>query len=398
MFFPSLNNDRRFSDGHCCFNIIFFLTEILPDIPLAKFRVLCYSFCNERIVISIDTQLFNAKYQKENGTVVAGRIIRMGGLVAFPTETVYGLGANGMDADAVKRIFEAKNRPNDNPLILHIAKKSDVKSLWKHVPESARLLMDAFWPGPLTIIYLKSDVVPSEVCAGLNTVAVRMPENKTALALIRAAGVPIAAPSANLSGKPSPTSAEHVLEDLNGKIDVVLDGGSCKYGVESTVISLVGKPTILRPGGITKEMIEQVIGSVDVNTAVLNPLKDDEVVASPGMKHRHYAPDCKVVIADADEKKASDIINREYSLACDNSLSCLIFATEQTKKFYKGKNYLVIGDRQQPITLCANLFAALREQTHDVDVVFAESVPAKDEGLAYMNRLLRASGFNVINK
>lgn len=246
----------------------------------------------------MNTEFFNAATQKENGTNVCGRIIRAGGLVAFPTETVYGLGANGLDGCAVEKIFAAKGRPGDNPLILHIAKKSDLKQLWKHVPDKARQLADAFWPGPLTMVYLKSDIVPPQVTAGLSTVAVRMPEHKTALALIRAAGVPIAAPSANLSGKPSPTCAQHVLDDLDGCIDAIIDGGDCRVGVESTVLSLVGTPTVLRPGGVTREMLESVIGHVDIAHAVLNPLKNGETAASPGMKYKHYAPECDVVIAD----------------------------------------------------------------------------------------------------
>ncbi len=344
------------------------------------------------------TQIFNARTQKENGTNLGGRIIRSGGLVAFPTETVYGLGANGLDGEAAKKIFEAKGRPMDNPLILHIAKKSDVKQLWLHIPENARLLMDAFWPGPLTLIYLKSELIPAEVCAGLDTVAVRMPEHKTALALIRAAGVPIAAPSANLSGKPSPTTAEHVLEDMDGRIDMVLDGGSCRVGVESTVLSLVGKPRILRPGGITKEMLEQVIGSVEVSPSVLAPLAENAIAESPGMKHKHYAPDCTVIVAEGSPRQAAGSILREYGLAEASGKRCIIFATEQTKGYYRGKNYVIIGDREQPATLCANLFDALRERSHGVDIIFAEGIPTNDQGLAYMNRLLRASGFTLIDE
>lgn len=342
------------------------------------------------------TEIFNAKTQKENGTNVCGRIIREGGLVAFPTETVYGLGANGLDGAAVERIFEAKGRPQDNPLILHVAKKSDVKDLWLHVPDDARRLMDAFWPGPLTLIFVKSDTVPDEVTAGLNTVAVRMPEHKTALALIRAAGVPIAAPSANLSGRPSPTTAEHVLEDLDGRIDAVIDGGPCRVGVESTVLSLVGKPTILRPGGITREMLEQVIGHVEVSPAVLRPLKDGEVAASPGMKHKHYAPDAEVVVAVGSPRKIASIICREYDIAEAMGKSCIILATEQTQACYHGMHCDIIGDRDDPASLCRELFAALRRHSGKVDVIFAEGVPEDDRGLAYMNRLLRAAGFEVI--
>ena len=342
------------------------------------------------------TELFNAKTQKENGTALAGRIIRSGGLVVFPTETVYGLGANGFDGEAVSRIFEAKGRPSDNPLILHIAKKSDVKPLWKQIPDKARLLMDAFWPGPLTLVYLKSPIVPDEVTAGLSTVAVRMPEHRTALALIRAAGVPIAAPSANLSGKPSPTSIEHVIEDMDGRADVMIDGGRCSVGVESTVLSLVGEPTILRPGGITKEMLEGVIGSVKIANAVLNPLGESEEAASPGMKYRHYAPECEVMVAIGNAKTAAGIISREYQRAELNGKTCKIFATEQTKNYYKGKKYVIIGDRTMPATLCASLFGALRDESENTDLILAEGIPESGEGLAYMNRLLRASGFTVI--
>lgn len=344
----------------------------------------------------MQTELFNAKTQKENGTGYAGRVIRAGGLVVFPTETVYGLGANGLDGEAVLKIFEAKGRPADNPLILHIAKKSDVKPLWRHVPEIAKRLMDEFWPGPLTLIYLKSDIVPEEVTAGLDTVAVRMPEHRTALALIRAAGVPIAAPSANLSGKPSPTRLEHVLEDMDGRADVIIDGGPCSVGVESTVLSLVGAPTILRPGGVTREMLEAVIGPVRVANAVLNPLGENETAASPGMKYRHYAPDCEVIVAEGSPRAAAAIINREYSRAEREGKNCVIFATEQTKGYYKGKKYVIIGDRDMPGTLCASLFAALRDDSGGVDCIFAEAVPAEKQGLAYMNRLLRASGFTVL--
>ena len=344
------------------------------------------------------TELFNAKTQKENGTVICGKIIREGGLVAFPTETVYGLGANGLDGEAVARIFEAKGRPADNPLILHVAKKSDVKDLWRHVPNEAKRLMDAFWPGPLTLIFVKSELVPEEVTAGLDTVAVRMPEHKTALALIRAAGVPIAAPSANLSGKPSPTTAEYVMEDMDGRIDAVIDGGPCRVGVESTVLSLVGRPTILRPGGITREMLEQLIGPVEVSPAVLRPLREGETAASPGMKHKHYAPDAEVVVAVGSPRRIASIICREYGIEEAMGRRCIVLGTEQTASCYHGMECDIIGDRDDPSTLCSELFAALRRWSGRVDVIFAEGVPEDDQGLAYMNRLLRAAGFKVIDR
>ncbi len=344
------------------------------------------------------TQVFNAITQRENGTNLGGRIIREGGLVAFPTETVYGLGANGLDGQAVSRIFEAKGRPSDNPLILHVAKKSDVKPLWRHVPDMARRLMDAFWPGPLTLIFLRSDIVPDEVTAGLDTVAVRMPDNKTALALIRAAGVPIAAPSANLSGRPSPTTAAHVLADLDGKIDILLDGGQCRVGVESTVLTLVGKPTILRPGGVTREMLEQIVGGVEVSCACLNPLAEGETASSPGMKYRHYAPNAQVIVANGSPREAARIINREYDRETANGNRCVILGTEQTRGCYRGKTCDIIGDRDAPSTLCASLFAALRQFSDSADVIFAEGISTDAQGLAYMNRLLRSAGFNVLDR
>lgn len=341
------------------------------------------------------TQYFSAVSQKEAGTRIGGSVIRSGGLVAFPTETVYGLGANGLSGEAVSRIFEAKGRPNDNPLILHIAKKSDVKDLWYSVPDTARVLMDTFWPGPLTMVYRKSSIVPDEVTAGLDTVAVRMPEHKTALALIRAAGVPIAAPSANLSGKPSPTSAQHVKEDMDGRIDVIIDGGPCQFGVESTVLSLIGTPTILRPGGITREMLEAVIGPVELAASILSPLKEGETAASPGMKYRHYAPDAQVIVATGDLKEAAGKINALYESREAEGMRCIIFATGQTRHFYRGKRYVIIGERSDPATMCASLFARLREQ-NDVDVILCEAMPEQDMGLAYMNRLLRSAGFTTI--
>lgn len=344
----------------------------------------------------MNTQVLNARTQKENGTRLGGSLIREGELVAFPTETVYGLGANGLDGDAVSRIFAAKGRPSDNPLILHVAKKSDAKDLWTQVTPLARQLMDAFWPGPLTLIYFKSDIVPDEVTAGLNTVAVRMPEHKTALALIRSAGVPIAAPSANRSGRPSPTTAEHVLADMQGRIPLILDGGPCRVGVESTVLSITGTPTILRPGGITLSMLQALIGHVEVADAVLHPLDEGEEALSPGMKYRHYAPDAEVIVVTGDARKAARRISFEYDRAEEAGKTCAILATEQTQSFYHGRQYVIIGDRTAPNTLCASLFAVLRALSGKVDLILAEGLPPEEAGLAFMNRLLRASGFHTI--
>ncbi len=344
------------------------------------------------------TQYANAINQKENGTVLGGRLNREGGLVAFPTETVYGLGANGLDGEAVSRIFAAKGRPADNPLILHIAKKCEHKPLWTRVPETARILMDTFWPGPLTMIFNRGSAVPDQVTAGLDTVAVRMPDHKTALALIREAGVPIAAPSANASGKPSPTTAEHVRQDLDGKIDLVIDGGPCRFGLESTVLSLAGAPTILRPGAVTKEMLEAVIGPINLSKAILAPLKEGETAASPGMKYRHYAPDAEVVVAMGEPRAAAFRICREYDIRESMGQEAIIFATEETQAFYRGRRCVIIGRRSEPQTLCASLFARLREISGKVNVVFAEALPEEEMGLAYMNRLLRSAGFNLLEE
>lgn len=345
----------------------------------------------------MDTQVILTSRQEEAGTTLGATLIRSGELVAFPTETVYGLGANGLDGAAVNRIFEAKGRPNDNPLILHIDKKSELKRLWAHVPERALPLIETFWPGPLTLIFHKADAVPYEVTAGLETVAVRMPSDRTARALIRKAGVPIAAPSANRSGRPSPTTARHVLEDMDGRIPLILDGGPCKYGVESTVLTLVGEPMILRPGAITREMLEAVIGPVRLSQSILKPLGEREVAASPGMKYKHYAPEAKVVVVDGTPEQTAKCVLSLYYDYTEQGKHVEILATEQTSMRYRGASATSIGDRAHPETLCQNLFSSLREIGSSCDVILAEGIDAEEEGLAYMNRLLRAAGFTRVD-
>jgi len=349
------------------------------------------------IETAFDTQVINTVRQEEAGTIQGARLIQEGELVAFPTETVYGLGADGLNGAAVAKIFIAKGRPSDNPIIEHVAKKSDVRQLWRRMPKQAQILMDTFWPGPLTLIAPKSDCVPDEVTAGLDTVAVRMPQNKTARALISKSGVPIAAPSANRSGRPSPTTAQHVLDDLNGRIPLILDGGPCKYGVESTVLSLVGEPTILRPGAITREMLAALIGEVHVSESILKPMKNGETAASPGMKYQHYAPNAEVIVVLGSPEQAAKRINALYRAAEAEGKKPEIAATEQTNQYYKGKRHIVLGNRNEPETLCASLFSALREMDTRADLILAEGISAEDEGLAYMNRLLRAAGFHVID-
>lgn len=341
------------------------------------------------------TQIISTIAQAEAGTSLGAELIKKGELVAFATETVYGLGANGLNAEAVEKIFAAKGRPNDNPLILHVAKKSDVKKLWAHVPKLANVLMDTFWPGPLTLIFNRSDCVPDAVTAGLDTVAVRMPQDKTARLLIQKADVPIAAPSANLSGRPSPTTAEHVAVDLDGRIPLILDGGPCHFGVESTVLSLVGKPTILRPGAVTQQMLEAVIGPVQLANSILQPLKNKDVALSPGMKYKHYAPKAKVTVVCGEPRNVARRILEMYVQYTIKDVSCEIAATVQTKNFYRGKQYSIMGDRNEPLSLCSNLFALLREMEERCDVILAEGIDAEGCGLAFMNRLLRAAGFSV---
>jgi len=340
------------------------------------------------------TEVISTIGMEDAGTQLGADLIKNGELVAFPTETVYGLGANGMDGEAVNRIFEAKGRPNDNPLILHIAKKSDVTKIWAHVPKLAKVLMDTFWPGPLTMIFNKADEVPYEVTAGLETVAVRMPADKTARLLIQKSGVPIAAPSANRSGRPSPTTAEHVLADMDGRIPLILDGGPCRYGVESTVLSLVGEPMILRPGAITREMLEAVIGPVRLAPSILNPLGEREVAASPGMKYKHYAPDADVHVVEGEPKPAAKRIRVLYYEYEAEGKTVAILGTEQTMASYRNLNAYCLGDRENPESLCANLFRLLRDVGAHCDVILAEGIDTKETGLAFMNRLLRAAGFS----
>lgn len=324
----------------------------------------------------------------EYDIALAGEILAKGGLVAFPTETVYGLGANAFDEEAVKKIYIAKGRPSDNPLIVHISEKEDIIPLVREVTPKAQTLIDAFFPAPLTIILPKSDLIGNVVSGGLNTIAVRMPENETARRVIKAAGCPIAAPSANTSGLPSPTKAKYVIDDMHGKIDAILDGGDCRFGVESTVITLATDiPTILRPGAVTQEMIEAVIGKVDVARAVLEGMKNDEVAASPGMKYKHYAPKAKVVIVDADKKAYEDFVNsRENAFAL-----C-----------FEGDEVLIpkvtFGRENDDLSQARELFDALRQLDEmGAKKVYARIPSVTGVGMAVYNRLIRAAAFNIID-
>ena len=324
----------------------------------------------------------------------AGDILRNGGLVAIPTETVYGLAANALNGEAVSHIFKAKGRPMDNPLIVHIAEREELKALVKEIPETAEKLMDYFWPGPLTIIMPKADIIPDEVSAGLDTVAIRMPSHPVARKVLKAGGVPLAAPSANTSGKPSPTTAAHVYDDLNGKIDAIVDGGSCDVGVESTVITLCSEiPRLLRPGRVTPEEITKVIGPIEVDNAVLHPLKDGAVVMSPGMKYKHYSPTANVIVISSSLNKFREYVNKKAE-ENEGKTAALVFEGEETEI---NCETLSFGKKDSDEDHANRLFGALRESDElGIDTVYVRCPSAEGVGLAVMNRLLRAAEFQVI--
>lgn len=327
-------------------------------------------------------------------------ILRQGGTVAFPTETVYGLGANGLVPDAIKKIFEAKGRPSDNPLILHIAKAADLPSLVKSVPPSAQAVMNAFWPGPLTLIFEKSQLVPREITGGLNTVAIRMPQHPIANRLIELAAVPIAAPSANLSGKPSPTNPQHVIKDLMGKVDAIVSGGSSQVGLESTVLDMtVVPPMILRPGGITRAMLKTVLSEVAEDPTLTPGTEPQMIPKAPGMKYTHYAPEATVILIRGAINETINKINVLAQQHREAGLRVGIICTDETRYGYD-QDYVIksIGSRKQIETIAANLFRVLREfDETDVEIILAEAVEADGLGTAVMNRLLKASAYQMID-
>ncbi len=329
----------------------------------------------------------------------AAKIIRNGGLVAFPTETVYGLGADALNAEAVLRLFEAKNRPLDNPPIVHIADVSEVYPLVTEVPKSTELLMKQFWPGPLTLIFKRSSKVPAQSVAGLDSIAIRMPKHKVALALIRQSQRPIAAPSANLSGKPSPTTAQHVYEDLNRRIDAIIDGGAANIGVESTVVDLTSDPPmLLRPGGTPFEALKKNLGDLQLHPFVVAEHElTAEKVRSPGMKHKHYAPKAEVILVegslDCVVKKVGELVE-SYKV---KGSKVGVLATDQTQSVYKADVVKSMGNRHNLSTVAQSLFRLLREvDAQGVDVIIAEGVSSVGLGLAVMNRLRKASGYHIV--
>lgn len=339
----------------------------------------------------MNTQYFSVSDPRDPALRTVGEILRRGGLAAIPTETVYGLAANALDDDAVRGIFRAKGRPADNPLIVHISDYSQWAPLVREIPAQAKQLADAFWPGPLTVILPKSDRVSSVVSGGLSTVAVRMPSHPVARAIIDTAGVPLAAPSANTSGKPSPTTAQHVKDDMDGKIDCIVDAGPCSVGVESTVLSLAGnKPRLLRPGGITPAMLERVLGSIDIDDAVFHQLAAGQTAASPGMKYKHYAPKAQVTILKGSLQQFCEYVDAHKT---PDTLA-LCFAGEEALLPVPA---IAFGNEADGKSQAANIFAALRDvDSRGAGQVFARFPQMDGVGLAVFNRLVRAAAFHIV--
>ena len=328
----------------------------------------------------------------------AGQILRAGGLVAFPTETVYGLGADALDAKASAKIYAAKGRPSDNPLIVHIAVVNALYDLAKEVPDKALVLAEKFWPGPLTMILKKKDKVPDSITGGLGTVAIRMPSHPVAAELIRSSGVYIAAPSANTSGKPSPTRAEHVINDLSGRIDMIIQDDTVDIGVESTIIDLSEEvPTILRPGYITQSMFEEAIGKTIIDPAIMGSLKEGVVPKAPGMKYKHYAPKGDLVIVEGKKQAVAEMINHLTKMDAESGLKTAVIASDENLSLYDADCRINIGSREHEESIAANLYEVLREMDElGVQKMYSESFAGGSLGAAIMNRLLKAAGHHVI--
>lgn len=342
---------------------------------------------------------------REEELLEAAKILKQGGLVAFPTETVYGLGANALNEEAAKKIYAAKGRPSDNPLIAHVADFEAVGSLVKEIPEAGRKLMEKYWPGPLTLVFPKSDIVPYGTTGGLETVAIRMPGDPVARTLIRLAGVPVAAPSANTSGRPSPTTADHVYQDMNGKIEMLVDGGPVGIGLESTIVDVSGSvPVMLRPGAITLEMLRETLGEVEVDPAILGPLREGVKPKAPGMKYRHYAPKAELTLVETqrscEDADQSLVIEKIRELAGEKLAAGYrvgIICTDETREFYKEGIVKSLGVRAHEETIAHNLFAVLREfDDLQVDFIYSESFSREQLGQAIMNRLTKAAGYHIL--
>ncbi|MDO5798511.1 MAG: L-threonylcarbamoyladenylate synthase [Eubacteriales bacterium] len=343
-------------------------------------------------VVAMDAEHLNMEAIQK-----AGEILREGGLVAFPTETVYGLGGNALDPKASMKIYAAKGRPSDNPLIVHIADIEDLAKITTEIPEGARILAEKYWPGPLTMILPKADSVPKETTGGLDSVAVRFPSDRIAQELIRAAGGFVAAPSANTSGRPSPTMAEHVEEDLGDAIEMIIDGGQVGIGLESTIVDFTEDvPVVLRPGYISLEMLKDTLGDVRMDRGLL--ITDSSVhPKAPGMKYRHYAPKADLSIVEGPQAEVVGCINRLVSEASENGLQAGIIATDETKAQYKKGLVLSIGSREEEETIAHHLYEVLRNfDEAGVNVIYSEAFYTPRMGQAIMNRLLKAAGHKII--
>lgn len=328
----------------------------------------------------------------------AGDILKAGGLVAFPTETVYGLGGNALDPQASMKIYAAKGRPSDNPLIVHIAELEQLEKITTEIPEGARILAEKYWPGPLTMILPKADIVPRETTGGLDSVAVRFPSDRIAQELIKAGGGFVAAPSANTSGRPSPTMAEHVEEDLGDAIDMIIDGGQVGIGLESTIVDFTEDvPIVLRPGYISLEMLQETLGDVRMDKGLL--ITDSSVhPKAPGMKYRHYAPKADLSIIEGNEEDVVACINHLTDEAVAKGLKVGVIATDETKARYVHADVLSIGSREEEETIAHHLYEVLRDFDDDrVDVIYSEAFYTPKMGQAIMNRLLKAAGHKIIN-
>lgn len=349
----------------------------------------------------MNTILYKIDFEKMNTAQMqeAGDFIAAGELVAFPTETVYGLGGDALHPEAAKKIYEAKGRPSDNPLIIHIADVADLGRVAKVVPDQAKKLAEAFWPGPLTMVVWKNENVPYATTGGLDTVAVRMPDHPVALELIRKSGTLIAAPSANTSGRPSPTEASHVMGDLEGRIAMVLDGGPVGIGIESTIIDLTEDiPMVLRPGYITPEMLSEVLGEEVVIDPGIIAADDTTKPKAPGMKYKHYAPKADMVIVDGEKEAVVEKINVLTSQAHYQKKKVAVIATEETKDLYEADVVLNIGKREDEDSIAKHMYKILRDCDElEVEIIYSESFKTPRIGQAIMNRLLKAAAHQVIH-
>ena len=343
-------------------------------------------------IVQVDELHINKELMQQ-----AGNIIKAGGLVAFPTETVYGLGGDALSSEASGKIYAAKGRPSDNPLIVHICRIEDLQPIVKEIPEAAQKLADAFWPGPLTMIFNKTKLVPYETTGGLDTVAVRMPSHPVALAFIEAAGGYVAAPSANLSGRPSPTLAKYVAEDMTGRIDMILDGGDVELGLESTIVDMTAKePIILRPGYITREMLENLLPSVNEDSTIMSD-ESGQAPKAPGMKYRHYAPRAELTIINGETSRVIEYINGELCRLKKEGHKTGVIAADDTIDKYHADIRKTIGKRNDEIGIARELYRVLREfDDEKATVIFSEAFDTAGVGQAVMNRLLKAAGHKIL--